>query len=258
MQFAANLSLMFQEWPLLDRFAAAREAGFEAVEVQFPYVEPVERLSRARAAAGCQVVLINAPVTPAHPAGVAARPELQAQVRASLAQVLEYAEALGVAQVNVLAGCAAPEERERCRAVLAENLAALAAALAPQGVMPLLEALNPADVPGCLVDDLDVARDILQRCGGGVGLLFDIYHVAMTARAPQAALAEVFDHVRHVQFADAPGRHEPGTGAAAIEPTLELLQSRGYPGWVSAEYRPSASTAASLAWLPAWRERFAA
>jgi hydroxypyruvate isomerase len=257
-KFAANLSLLFCELPLLDRFAAAREAGFDTVEVQFPYVEPVERVDQARRAAGVEVVLINAPVCAGHPAGFAGRPELEAEFQAVLPQVAEYAAALGARYVNVLAGLAEPGAAEAGRAVFARNLSAAADALAPVGAIPLVEALNPVDVPGCLVGDLDAARDVLARCAGRAGFLFDLYHAAMMGRSPVEALDQMAGHVRHVQFADAPGRHQPGTGAAPIEAVLEALVASGYRGWVSAEYRPQGATLDSLGWLPGWRARFGA
>ena len=257
LRFAANISMMFGEWEFVDRFQAARDAGFEAVEIQFPYGEPVARLARAREAAGVIVVLINAPIhPPEYPAGIAAIPAMAAEFRRDLPLVAEYAAALGVRHVNFLAGaCAAPAARDAYRATLVDNLSAAAEQLKRYGVSPLLEAINPTDVPDYLVDSFEEALIILDQCGGSVGLQFDVYHAAMMGLDPVRALHAVRHVVRHVQFADAPGRHEPGTGAVAFGPVLECLAMTGYDGWIAAEYRPARTTLESLAWLGAWRSR---
>jgi hydroxypyruvate isomerase len=203
-RFAANLSLMFQEYPLLDRFAAAGDAGFTAVELQFPHAYPAAALAKAKEAAGVEMVLINGPVTAEHPAGVGGRAELDFAVL--FAPTLDYVEALRPTFVNVLAGTVAPGE----------------------------------------------ARDDL------LATLRTIYHAARMSLSPAEALAAAYPHVRHVQFADAPGRGEPGSGGLDFLPTLDLLAERGYGGTVAAEYRPSRPTAQTLAWLPAWRARYGA
>ncbi len=260
LSFCANLSLLFQDRPLLDRFQAARDAGFDAVELQFPYGESAERLARARAEAGVEVVLINAPlIGEGHGAGGACRPELTTAFGVCLSQARDYAQALGVGRVNVLAGCCPdPTERNLCRETLCANLQLAVERLAPIGAEILLEAINGIDVPGFLVDSLDEAERLIARCAGRVGLQFDLYHVAMMGLDPARALPKVLDLVRHVQFADAPGRHEPGTGATAFFATLDQLDQANFPGWVGAEYRPKTTTLDSLGWLPAWRERYGA
>jgi hydroxypyruvate isomerase len=260
LSFAANISLLFQEWELADRFAAARDAGFTAVEIQFPYVADADVLGRARQLSGMEIILINGPrLSPDHPAGSAGRPEQVAAFRESLGRVREYADALGVKQVNFLAGTLdAGNDRDVFEEVLCTNLAAAAEALSADGVSVLLEAINPHDVPGYLVDSFEVARRILKRIPNAARLQLDLYHLARMGRT----LAELLDGwdlpIAHVQFADAPGRHEPGTGSLALGDDLDRLVSWGYTGWVAAEYLPSATTTAGLGWLSRWQERYGA
>jgi hydroxypyruvate isomerase len=254
LKIAANISMLFRELALLDRFQAAREAGFDGVEMQFPYAESPGDLQRAAKAAGLPVILINAPVSPEHPVGSAGRPELRAVFRAQLAQLCEYAAALEVRFVHVLAGrINSPDDRERCTETLVENLLLGADALAPLGACALIEALNPHDVPSYQVGSLDDAAAILERCRQRVGLQFDFYHVARMGLDPAAELARLLPLVRHVQFADTPGRHEPGTGSLEFEAPLAVLKAAAYEGWLSAEYIPLGHTIAGLGWLDAWR-----
>jgi hydroxypyruvate isomerase len=254
LKIAANISMLFRELPLLERFEAARAAGFDGVEMQFPYAESAADLKRAARDAGLPVVAINAPVTTEYPIGLAGRPEAREAFRAQLAQMGEYSAALGAKRMHVLAGPIEPsDERERCLGTFAENLRLAADALRPHGVIVLTEMLNGYDVPNYLIGTLADARGVLERCGPGAGLQFDLYHVARMGLDPKAELERHLPLVRHVQFADVPGRHEPGTGTVRFEPALAVLRASGYEGWVSAEYSPRAATAAGLGWLESWR-----
>lgn len=258
LKFAANLSLLFREWPMLDRFAAARDAGFTAVEIQFPYDESPDALHRAITRAGLTGVLINTPMLAGvQPFGFACRPELAELFRTNLPRTLEYAQALGARKVNVLPGAeTAPAERGRCAEVLVENLLRADDVLGAAGIEVTLEVINRQDVPGYFLRNYEDADQILARCGGRVGLQFDIYHAAMLGLDPAKEAARRVAAIRHVQFADAPGRHEPGTGGIPFDAVFAVLLSAGYAGWVSAEYRPAAATLAGLAWLSDWSARY--
>ncbi|HTV95123.1 MAG TPA: TIM barrel protein [Steroidobacteraceae bacterium] len=252
---AANISTLFREVPLLDRFEAARSHGFDGVEIQFPYTEPAEALARAAVAANMPVVLINAPVVPSeHPLGIAGRPELRSLFRAQLAQAGEYAEALGAQFVHVLAGIL-PAEADRARAlfVYEENLRLAEEALRPRGVGVLIEPLNAADAPGYLLGSFDLARSILSRHGPAIAMQFDAYHVTRMGLDLVEELHRALPCIRHVQFADAPGRHEPGTGNVRFHELLSALAHGRYRGWLGAEYFPSGATEHSLDWLAQWR-----
>jgi hydroxypyruvate isomerase len=256
LKIAANISLMFREMPVLERFRAARDAGFDGVEMQFPYEDSVDDLARAARTVEMPVVLINAPVLSQYPAGLAGRPEMRECFRAQLPQIVEYAHALEVQHVHVLAGVSqSADEIERCLEMYTGSLLLAADALKPYGVGVLVEALNEIDVPDYLVDTLDVAQIVLDRCQRRVSMQFDVYHVTRMGLDAAAELRRWLPLVRHVQFADAPGRHEPGTGRVCFDALLDVLEGAAYEGWISAEYVPSAGTAQGLGWLGQWRSR---
>ncbi|HUN28076.1 MAG TPA: TIM barrel protein [Steroidobacteraceae bacterium] len=249
-RFSANLSLLFRELPLLERFAAARAAGFGAAEIQVPYELPAATLAAAARAADLPVVLINAPLGPQGAPGMACRREHRALFRAGLVRAAEYAHALGAPCVNVLAGPAAPQERAACLEQLAEGLSHAAEALGAAGARPLLEPINPLDVPSYCVASFELAAATLARCDSRVALQFDVYHAARMGLDPAAAFTAMHALTAHVQFADSPGRHEPGCGALSFEHIFAAIESSGYQGWTGAEYHPSTpDTRASLGWL---------
>jgi len=250
-RFAANLSLLFTERPMLERFAAARTAGFGAVEIQFPYEHDPRQLAAAAFDANVEVVLINAPVIESHRFGLACVPELRDAFRSGLDRLAEYAQALGVCRVNLLAGQAGVDD-STARVTLVDHL--LLAAERLDGIARvLLEPINALDVPNYLVDGFELAREVIADCEDRVGLQFDVYHAARMGLDPLSELATNLALVGHVQFADAPGRHEPGTGRIEFEPLWTLLDDAGYSGFVSAEYHPSGDTRSSLGWLERWR-----
>lgn len=251
---SANISMLFREIKMLNRFRAAHAAGFDGVEIQFPYSESPKALASAAHAAGMPVVLINTPVSREHPLGLGGRPEMRGEFRAQLAQIAEYAEALTVDFVHVLAGrIESRDERDRCHSTYAENLILAADALSTYGVGVLVEPLNGHDMPNYAVGSLADAQSVLERCEHRAGLQFDLYHVACMGLDPSAELSRWLPLVRHVQFADAPGRHEPGTGGIEFESALAVLRDYGYRGWLAAEYIPLTKTLEGLGWLAAWR-----
>ncbi len=252
LKFSANLSVMFRELPLLARFAAARAAGFRAAEIQIPYEFPASELARAAAEAGLPVILINAPMGPDRSPGMACRSEHRSIFPAALERAAEYAQALSTPNINVLAGRAEPHEREECLQQLAEHLSIAAEVFARVGARALLEAVNPLDVPGYCVPNFELAMRVLEACDRRVGLQFDVYHAARLGLEPDVAFAAVQPQVAHVQFADCPGRHEPGTGKVPFERVFAAIERSGYEGWLGAEYHPSSErTADTLGWLRA-------
>jgi hydroxypyruvate isomerase len=252
LRFSANVSVLFGEHALPERFAAAHAAGFTAVEIQNPYAFAPGALASAAQSAGVQVVLINAPMGPDGAAGIACRPEYRAQFAGEIARACEYAQALAVPAVNVLAGRAAEAEHASCVALLTEQLSAACASLAQVGARALLEPINPLDVPGYCVPSFALARAILERVPA-LGLQFDIYHAARMGLDPLQALSELLPRIAHVQFADCPGRHEPGSGALDFGGLFAGIRASAYAGWVGAEYRPTTATERTLAWLAEWR-----
>jgi hydroxypyruvate isomerase len=250
LQYSANISLLFREVPLLERFAAARAAGFAAVEIQIPYEHPAESLTRAAQAAGVRVVLINAPMGPVAGApGMACRPELRHLYRAELERACEYASALSCPCVNVLAGRTAIQERVVCERLLIEHLSLAAERLGAVSARPLLEVINPHDAPGYLAADFVHATRILRACDPRVRLQFDVYHAARLGLDPRTTFIELRPIIAHVQFADHPGRHEPGSGTLPLTQIFDAIAASGYEGWVGAEYHPTADTLAGLGWM---------
>ncbi len=251
--FAASISMMFTEHALPDRFMAARQAGFGAVEIQMPYETEPEVLARAREAAGIEVALIYTPMGDADKgeAGLAALPGREAQFREGIAVARRYAEALNCRRVHVLAGIPGAEsDAGVCLGLFAENLAQAGAVLELVGAGVLVEPVNGSDRPGYFVGSVERALDAITRAGrANVGMLCDVYHLQIMGEEPIATIARLKDTIGHIQFADAPGRHQPGTGGLDFAAIFEGIDGLGYAGWVGAEYQPSGTTAASLAWL---------
>ncbi|WP_298915855.1 TIM barrel protein [uncultured Roseobacter sp.] len=247
-KIAANLSHLWPELPYLDRFEAAAEAGFEGVEVLFPYDMPAKDTQRALLRSGLPMVLMNAPPPnyTGGPRGFAAVPEAQDRFRFDLRRALRYCDALHVPMLHIMTGAA---EGQHAREVLIENLS-WAVQNIPEGLTLTLEPLNAIDMPGYFLGDYDLAADILQEIDApNLGLQFDTYH-AQTIHGDCLAVFDAHkDIIRHIQIGDAPGRCVPGTGEIDFARFFEVLKDSGYDRWVSAEYTPTLQTEDSLGWM---------
>jgi hydroxypyruvate isomerase len=247
-KLAANLTMMFNEVPFLDRFAAAKQAGFDAVEFLSPYDHPKETVAKAAKDAGVQVVLHNAAMGnwSGGERGIAALPGREAETAAAIDRGLDYAKALGCPRLHVMCGFA----REGANTeTLVANLMAAAAKAAPLGVKLLLEPLNTTDMPGIWMNDIDQALGIIEAVGPDkVGLQFDVYHRQVQRGDVARKFTAVLPHVSHVQIADHPGRNEPGTGEINYDFLFRHIDASGYRGWVGCEYKPAGETVAGLAW----------
>jgi hydroxypyruvate isomerase len=247
---SANISMLFRELPLLERFAAARAAGFLTVEIQNPYEHPAAALTKAACSAGVGVVLINAPMgEDPRTFGTASLPDRAALFRSELSRAAEYAHALGARMVNVLAGAAAPVDRSAALRRLQDNLAVAAEVLGPANAHPLLEVINPINAPDYCLSDFEAAAAILNASDSRAGLQFDIYHAAMLGLDPAQAFTRYLPHIHHVQFAECPHRHEPGSGGLKFAEIFGAIRVSGYDGWVGAEYHPLTTTPAGLGWM---------
>jgi hydroxypyruvate isomerase len=257
MKIAANLSLLFTELPLLARIQAAAVAGFDGVEIQFPYDVPALQLKEALARAGLPLRLINLPAGDLMTGGpgLAAVPARQAQFDAALQQGLTYAAMTRPAYVNVLAGRLADGvSREQALACLTANLGKTAEAFAVLGIGVLCEAINPLDMPGFLLNTPEHLAELLRTVGHpNLQAQFDLYHMARQGLDIAAGISLLAGRIGHVQFADCPGRGEPGSGQLDFAPLLHALGASGYAGWLGAEYKPSQATPLSLDWLPLWQ-----
>lgn len=247
MPIAANISTLFTDLPMVDRFFAARDAGFDAVEIQFPDEEPDRpALIRAARAAGLPVVLVNVPRGDGM--GLAALPGREAAFAAALEVVAGLAADLGALKVNVLAG----QGPEASRRVLIDNLRRAGDRLGRAGLMVLTEPLNPLDRPDFFLTRLRQALEILTEVAHpSVRLQFDLYHMALSEPDLPAAIAQAGALIGHVQFADAPGRGAPGSGGINFAAAFRALATTGYRGSVGAEYNAGRPT--DFAWLEDFR-----
>lgn len=252
--FAANLTLLFREYDFLDRFAAAARAGFQGVECLFPYDWPAPELALRLADTGLRQVLFNAPAGDwqAGERGIACLPWRRDEFRRGIEQAMRYAEALECPRIHCLAGIPpAHLEKERALATLEDNLAWAVERLAGERRYLLVEPINSrVDMPGYLLDDVAMTRDLVQRLNRpNLRLQFDLYHAGVMEGNPEPWLRALLPIIDHVQCADVPGRHEPGSGDLPLASCFRLLDARGYTGWVGAEYHPRGKTEEGLDWL---------
>ncbi|HEY5794247.1 MAG TPA: 2-oxo-tetronate isomerase [Bosea sp. (in: a-proteobacteria)] len=255
-RFAANLSMMFNEWAFLDRFKAASDAGFAAVEFLFPYEHPAEQVGLALTGGELEQALFNLP--PGDFAkgerGIAALAGREAEFKAGVETALAYAHETGVKRLHMMAGLAAPNDpvaQETYRA----SLAHAADALAPHGIDLLLEPINGKDMPGYFLNDFDRAAAYVRESGrANVRLQFDMYHCELIHGDVAGKLRALYPLVGHVQIASANGRHEPDSAGPDYPSLFALLDELGYDGFVGCEYRPRAGTLEGLGWFAEYRK----
>ena len=252
-KFAANLSLLFNELPFLDRFEAAAAAGFDAVEFMFPYEFDAGEIHARLRANGLHLALFNLPAGnwAAGERGLAISPNLINEFRDSVAQALKYATTLGCTQVHCLAGVAAVDGDVRAmRKTYVENLRYAAEKLGREGITLLIEPINTRDVPGYFLDTTAKAADIIESVEAeNLRLQYDVYHMQIMEGDLAPTIDKYLNMIAHIQIADTPGRHEPGTGEINYPFVFVHLDRIGYKGWVGCEYRPRTSTFDSLAWF---------
>ncbi|MEO5734331.1 MAG: hydroxypyruvate isomerase [Rubrivivax sp.] len=254
-RFAANLSMLFTEVDFLDRFERAAKAGFEAVEFLFPYAYEAhdirQRLDRHRLA----LVLHNLPAGDweSGERGIACHPDRVAEFRDGVATGIRYAQALGVPQLNVLAG-KAPQgvSPERLRETFVGNLRFAADALKRAGLNLLIEPINTHDIAGFYLSTTAQAISVLDEVGADNAFVqYDIYHAQRMEGELATTMQTQLSRIGHLQVADNPGRHEPGTGEINYEFLFAHIDRIGYDGWIGCEYKPAAGTEAGLRWRAA-------
>ena len=257
LSFSANLSLLFTEVEFLERFALASNAGFRAVECQFPYPYRIEALAEQLQRCGLVQVLINLPAGDwsRGDRGIACLPDRVAEFHDSVARGIGYATALGCTRVNCLAGVApAAAEPSKLHETLVDNLRFAAREMKRSGITLVIEPLNSRDVPGFFLRTSGQAAEIIREVGADNLLLqFDVYHAHIMEDDAVASMRQHMSQIAHVQIADDPGRHEPGTGSVDFGSVFEALRNANYRGWVGCEYIPSTTTEKSLDWLRAYR-----
>ena len=252
-QFAANLTMMFNEVPFLDRFRAASDASFKAVEFLFPYEHSPEEVAAKVKAAGIEIVLFNMPAGnwAAGERGITGLPGREQEFRDGVDKALTYAEQLSVPRLHAMAGIApAGVDAQACRATLIANLKYAARKLAEHNIVLLLEAINTRDMPGFIVSTQKDSHAICEAVGeSNLKMQMDLYHMQVMEGDLATSLKRYAPQCGHIQIAGCPERHEPDTGEIRYEYLFRLLDEIGYAGWLGCEYRPAGKTTDGLKWF---------
>jgi hydroxypyruvate isomerase len=251
-RLAANLTMLFNELDFLDRFEAAADAGFKGVEYLFPYAHPKEQLAERLAMNGLTQVLHNLPAGDwaKGERGIACLPDRVAEFQAGVGRAIEYAKALGCRQVNCLAGIPPPHiDPARIRATFVDNLRFAAEKLGAAGIRLMIEPCNTRDIPGFFLNRSRQAIGIIDDVGSdNLWLQYDIYHMQIMEGDLAPTIERLLPRIAHLQLADNPGRHEPGTGEIGYPYLLEFIDKLGYRGWIGCEYKPAGTTSEGLGW----------
>ena len=248
-KLAANVSTLFPELGFLERFAAAAGAGFRYVEYQFPYAWNPAEIARSAREAGVHVVLHNMPAGDFAKGdrGIACLPGREQEFREGVERAIDYAKAAGCPRLNCLAGLAPPDDEHF--AVLVENLRYAARKLGAAGLSLTLEPINTRTVPGFFLSRSAQALEVLNAAGEGNAFLqYDFFHMQIMEGDLARSVERLLARIGHIQLADVPDRHEPGSGEINFDFLLRHLDAIGYSGWVGCEYNPKGDTLEGLTW----------
>ncbi|WAW11208.1 hydroxypyruvate isomerase [Oxalobacter vibrioformis] len=254
-KLSANLSMLFTEVPFMERFDAAAKAGFKGVECQFPYAFDMEQIAERLKSNQLEMVLFNLPAGDweGGDRGIAANPNRVSEFRDGVEKAIEAGKTLGVKQINCLGGIAphgVPEAR--IYKTFVDNLAFAAGELKNAGIRLLVEPVNNLDVPGAYLSYTQKAIDMIRDAGSdNVFLQLDIYHMQRMEGELANTIKANIAMIRHMQLADSPGRHEPGTGEINYRFLFSFIDELGYDGWIGCEYRPKTTTTEGLGWIKA-------
>ena len=258
LRFSANISTLYTELPLLERFSAAASQGFRAIEIQFPYTEPLLALSKAYQDSQLEVVLINMPAGNLEQGelGFACVPGREEDFLVAIDDAIRYANALQCNTINCLVGnIPEGETRENCWQVLLNNIQQAAQAFDEYGIQLLVEVLNPVDFPHFILSTMpDWERLVKGVNYSNLALQYDVYH---RRAANEDWLLELKKHshvIKHIQFSDYPGRHQPGTGELDMSLLFQLIEALPYQGWTGCEYKPTGITQDSFKWLEPFKQ----
>ena len=254
-KFNANLTMLFNEVTFLDRFKAAAEAGFKGVEFLFPYAFDKDALAERLARHGLVQVLHNLPAGDweGGERGIACHPDRVGEFQDGVGRAIEYARALGCRQLNCLAGIApAGVEADKVHATLVANLRFAAARLEEAGIRLLVEPINTFDIPGFYLNRTAQAIALIEEVGSpNLWLQHDLYHMQRMEGELANTIAKHLPKIAHMQIADTPGRHEPGSGEINYAWLFRFIDQLGYEGWIGCEYKPAAGTREGLGWIQA-------
>lgn len=252
-KFAANLTMLFNEVPFMERFDRAAACGFQAVEFLFPYPFAASEIKAALDRNQLKLVLHNFPAGnwEAGERGIACLPDRVDEFKSGVAKAIEYAKALGVGQLNCLAG-KAPDgvDHKTLHATFVSNLRYAAAELKKHQLKLLIEPINTFDIPGFFLSTTAQGIAILDEVGADNAFLqYDIYHAQRMEGELANSMKKYFNRIAHLQLADNPGRNEPGTGEINYAYLFKFIDQLGYQGWIGCEYKPASTTEAGLGWL---------
>ncbi|MGJ5208200.1 hydroxypyruvate isomerase [Bradyrhizobium sp. HKCCYLR20261] len=252
-RFAANLTMLFNELPFIERFAAAKAAGFSGVEYLFPYEFDKAELREQLGRHGLTQVLHNLPAGDwaAGERGIAILPDRVDDFRDGVRRGIEYARALDCRRLNCLVGIAPDDADPReLNQTLVRNLRFAATALKAQGIRLLIEPINTLDMPGFFLSRTAQALQLISEVeSDNLFVQYDIYHMQIMEGDLARTLQKHLARIAHIQLADNPGRHEPGTGEINYAYLFRHLDAIGYAGWVGCEYKPLTTTEEGLTWL---------
>ncbi len=258
LKFCANINWLFREHDFADRFAAARDIGLDAVEFQHPEGCDPAIVIRKAAEAGVKIALFNAWPGDLMEGGdgLSGVPGREDQFQAAVAQAAAFGGAIGGGAVVQIGPSQVPEgvSRSDCLDVFVSNMQMACAELAKVDCRVMIEPMNTVEFPNILISTVDAAFEVIDRAAvDNLGLQFDCYHEAMIGGDVEATIRRIHDRIDHLQFSDAPGRGEPGTGKLDMKRIFQTLDELGYDKWVAAEYEPTGSSEASLGWLRDYR-----
>lgn len=251
-KLCANLTMLYNECDFLDRFGAAAEDGFKGVEYLFPYAFQAQDISARLKDHGLIQVLHNLPAGnwDQGERGIAVLPDRVAEFRDGVEQAIEYASVLGCKRINCLAGIT-PDgvEPEKVRDVFLENISFAASKLKSAGIALLIEAINTRDIPGFFLNRTRQTADLIAATGhDNIFVQYDIYHMQIMEGDIAPTIQQYLPAIKHIQLADNPGRHEPGTGEINYPFLFDYIDGLGYSGWIGCEYKPATTTKEGLDW----------
>lgn len=252
-KFAANLTMLFTERDFLERFEAASQAGFTAVEFLFPYAYPANQIKSLLDKHHLKLVLHNLPAGNWDDGerGIACNPKRIEEFREGVTHAIQYAKVLGVSQLNCLIG-KVPEDVSKLTVdqTVIENLRFASSELKKNGIRLLIEPINTYDIPGFYLHGTEQALALIEKVGSdNLFVQYDIYHMQRMEGEIAATLSKHLSKIKHVQLADNPGRNEPGTGELNYQFLFKHLHAIGYDGWIGCEYKPATKTEEGLGWI---------
>ena len=252
-KLCANLSMLFNEYEFLDKFERAAHAGFKGVEYLFPYAYASSAIKQRLEDNQLTQVLFNLPAGDwaAGERGITCHPDRISEFRDGVEQAIDYAKALNCGQCNALAGIVPNDVSfEQAEETFIDNLRFASDKLQQHGIKLLIEAINTFDIPRFFLSNTQQALEIIDKAGSdNLSYQYDIYHMQRMEGELSSTIQNQLSSIGHLQLADNPGRHEPGSGEINYDFLLNFIDKLGYKGWIGAEYVPADHTEQGLGWI---------